>query len=106
LRPERTLPRGQIQSAGVGGVLTFTGDLSSILVPMIKAKLLRYQTFIERSITAGGFGTEKYYAIAASMTMRDSCRGLLTLNVGGLAQIATPTSSYICTTRAHSAADP
>ena len=33
------------------------------LVPMIKTKPPRYQTLIERSITARGFGTEKYYVI-------------------------------------------
>jgi hypothetical protein len=39
--------------------LTFKGHLSSILVPMIKPKPPRYQTLIECSMTAGGFGTEK-----------------------------------------------
>jgi len=32
-------------------------------VSTIKAKPPRYQTLIERSITAGGFGTEKYHVI-------------------------------------------
>ena len=32
-------------------------------MPIIETKPLRYQTLIERSITARGFGTEKYYVI-------------------------------------------
>ena len=43
--------------ARVGHRLIFTRYL---LVPMIKTKPPRYQTLIERSITAGSFGTEKY----------------------------------------------
>ena len=46
--------------ARVGHRLTFTRYLSSILVPMIKTKPPRYQTLIERSITAGSFRREKY----------------------------------------------
>src|SRR5439155_25523179 len=58
----RTLAEGAM-SARVGHRLTFTRHLSSILVPMIKTKPPRYQTLIERSITAGAFATEQYYVI-------------------------------------------
>ena len=54
---------GCAMSARVGHRLTFTRHLSRILVPMIRIKPPRYQTLIERSITAGGFETEKYYVI-------------------------------------------
>ncbi len=50
--------------------LTFTRHVSSILVPMIKTKPPRYQTLIERSITARGFGTEKYYVIDSRTNAR------------------------------------
>ncbi len=42
----------------------------SILVPMIKTKPPRYQTLIERSITAGGFETEEYYVIDSRTNAR------------------------------------
>ncbi len=57
-------------SARSGHSLTFTRHLSSILVPMIKTKPPRYQTVIERSITARGFGTEKYYVIDSRTNAR------------------------------------
>ena len=57
-------------SARVGHRLTFTCHLSSILVPMIKTKPPRYQTLIERSIIARGFGTEKYYVIDSRTNAR------------------------------------
>ena len=57
-------------SAGVDQRLTFMRQLSSLLVPMIKPKLPRYQTLIERSTTAGGFGTEKYYVIDSRTNAR------------------------------------
>ncbi len=50
--------------------MTFTRHVSSILVPMIKTKPPRYQTVIERSITARGFGTEKYYVIDSRTNAR------------------------------------
>ena len=37
---------------------------------MIKTKPPRYQTLIERSITAGGFGTEEYYVIDSPTNAR------------------------------------
>src|SRR5437016_1523050 len=82
--------------------IAWSGDSWHRGVACALGKPPRYQTLIERSITARGFGTEKCYAIAACMTTRDSCRRLLTLNIECLAQIAMPTSSYIRTTRAHS----
>ncbi len=57
-------------SARGGHRLTFTRHVSSILVPMIKTKPPRYQTVIERSITARGFGTEKYYVIDSRTNAR------------------------------------
>jgi hypothetical protein len=57
-------------SAGVGHRLTFMRQLCSLLVPMIKPKLPRYQTLIECSTTAGDFGTEKYYVIDSRTNAR------------------------------------
>jgi hypothetical protein len=57
-------------SAEVGRRLTFMRHLSSILAPMIKTKPPRYQTLIERSITADAFGTEKYYVIDSRTNAR------------------------------------
>jgi len=37
---------------------------------MIKTKTPRYQTSIERVITTGGFGTEKYYVIDSRTNAR------------------------------------
>jgi hypothetical protein len=57
-------------SARLSHRLTFTRHLSSILLPMIKPKPPCYQTLIERSITASGFGTEKYYVIDSRTNAR------------------------------------
>jgi hypothetical protein len=43
---------------------------ASILVPMIKTKPPRYQTLVERSITASGFATEEYYVIDSGTNVR------------------------------------
>ena len=40
------------------------------LVPMIKTKQPRYQTLIERSISARGVGTENYYVIDSRTNAR------------------------------------
>jgi hypothetical protein len=61
---------GCAMSARVGHRLTFTRHLSRMLVAMIKIKPPRYQTLIERSITAGGFETEKYYVIDSRTNAR------------------------------------
>ena len=50
--------------------MTFTPHLSSILAPMIKTKPPRYQALIERSISARGFETEKYYVIDSRTNAR------------------------------------
>src|SRR5436305_8868320 len=62
--------QGHSMSARGGHRLTFTRHLSSILVPMIKTKPPRCQTLIERPITVGAFGTEKYYVIDSRTNTR------------------------------------
>jgi hypothetical protein len=63
-----------VDTVRLGGIrghrLTFARYLSSILVPMVKTKPPPYQTLIERSITARGFGTEKYYVIDSRTNAR------------------------------------
>ena len=48
----------------------FHASSFQFLVPMIKTKPPRYQTLIERPITAGGFGTAKYYVIDSRTNAR------------------------------------
>ena len=68
LRLARTLAGGDERESRPR--LTFTRHLSSILVLMIKTKPSRYQTLIERSIPAGGFGTDGYYVIDSRTNAR------------------------------------